>query len=191
MTYPRIHNYNDWSETVNKISHIMLALNARIPVRPKDEEVHQAFRNLSLEVSKVASEGGWGLVTGSDRLSELSSDGVGSLMLEFLDQGFSVSLTRNAGILISWHHYIDPNCDAFAVSREAQKAAVESTLDFIRSKVRNRIGQFPGCDYLTLEGEDGEGVTTVMLDHLQELGFGVTYELPKSTLTLRWVKDAS
>ena len=176
---------------MNKISHIMLALNARIPTPPKDEEVQQAFRSLSLEVSKVASEGGWGLVTGSDRLSELSSDGVGSLMLEFLDRGFSVSLTRNTGILISWYHDIDPNCDAFAVSREAQKAAVEWNLDSIRSEVRNRISQFPDCDYLTLEGEDGEGMATVMMDHLQELGFGVTYELPESTLTLKWVKDDS
>ena len=173
---------------MNKISHIMLALNARIPAPPKDEEVQQAFRNLSLEVSKVASEGGWGLVTGSDRLSELSSDGVGSLMLEFLDRGFSVSLTRNAGILISWRHFIDQNCDAFNVSREAQKAAVEWNLGSIRSEVRNRISQFPDCDYLTLEGEV---MAPVMLDHLQELGFGVTYELPKSTLTLKWVKDDS
>ena len=173
---------------MNKISHIMLALNARIPATPKDEEVQQAFRSLSLEVTKIASEGGWHFVTGIDRLSELSPDGVGSLMLKFLDQGFSVSLTPNAGILISWHHYIDPNCDAFNVSREAQKAAVEWNLDFIRSEVRNRIGQFPGCDYLTLEGKV---MAPVMLDHLQELGFGVTYELPKSTLTLKWVKDDS
>ena len=176
---------------MNKISHIMLALNARIPVRPKDEEVQQAFRSLSLAVSRVASEGGWGLATGTARLSELSPDGVGSLMLKFLDQGFSVSLTRNAGILISWYHDIDPNCDAFNVSREAQKATVEWNLDSIRSEVRNRISQFPDCDYLTLEGEDGEGMATVMMDHLQELGVGVTYELPKSTLTLKWVKDDS
>ena len=178
---------------MNKISHIMLDLNARIPAPPKDEDwdVQQAFRGLSLAVSKVASEGGWDFVTGIARLSELSSDGVGSLMLKFLARGFSVSLTRNAGILISWHHYIDPNCDAFNVSREAQEAAVESTLDFIRSEVRNRIGQFPGCDYLTLEGEDGEGMATVMMDHLQELGFEVTYELPESTLTLKWAKDDS
>ena len=172
---------------MNKISHIMLALNARIPTPPK--EVQQAFRSLSFAVSKVASEGGWDFVTGTARLSELSPDGVGSLMLKFLDQGFSVSLTRNTGILISWHHDIDPNCDAFAVSREAQKAAVEWNLDSIRSEVRNRIGQFPGCDYLTLEGEDGEGMATVMMDHLQELGFEVTYELPESTLTLKWAKD--
>ena len=191
MTYPRIHNYNDWSETVDKISHIMLALNARIPAPPKDEEVQQAFRSLSWAVSKIASEGGWDFVTGSDRLSELSSDGVGSLMLKFLDQGFSVSLTRNTGILISWHHDIDPNCDAFNVSREAQKAAVEWNLDSIRSEVRNRIRQFPGRDYLTLEGEDGEGMATVMVDHLQELGFEVTYELPDATLTLKWAKDDS
>ena len=124
---------------MNKISHIMLALDARIPATPKDEEVQQAFRSLSLAVTKVASEGGWDFVTGSARLSELSSDGVGSLMLKFLDQGFSVSLTPDAGILISWHHYIDPNCDAFAVSREAQKAAVEWNLGCIRSEVRNRI----------------------------------------------------
>ena len=176
---------------MNKISHIMLALNARIPAPPKDEEFQQAFRSLSLAVTKVASAGGWDLVTGSDRLSELSPDGVGSLMLKFLDQGFSVSLTRDAGILISWHHYIDPNHDAFNVSREAQKAAVEWNLDSIRSEIRNRIGQFPGCDYLTLEGEDGEGMTTVMMDALQELGFGVTYELPESTLTLKWAKDDS
>ena len=176
---------------MNKISHIMLALNARIPATPKDEDVQQAFRSLSLAVSKVASEGGWDFVTGSDRLSELSPYGVGSLMLKFLDQGFSVSLTRNTGILISWHHYIDPNCDAFNVSREAQKAAVEWNLDFIRSEVRNSIGQFPGCDYLTLEGEDGEGMATVMVGHLQELGFEVTYELPDSTLTLKWAKDDS
>ena len=176
---------------MNNISHIMLALDARIPAPPKDGDVQQAFRGLSLAVSKVASEGGWDFVTGTARLSELSSDGVGSLMLKFLDRGFSVSLTRNAGILISWHHYIDPNCDAFNVSREAQKAAVEWNLDFIRSEVRNRIGQFPGCDYLTLEGEDGEGMTTVMMDALQELGFGVTYELPASTLTLKWAKDDS
>ena len=179
---------------MNKISHIMLALNARSPATPKDKEVQQTFRELSLEVTKVASEGGWDFVTGSDRLSELSPDGVGgvgSLMLKFLDQGFSVSLTRNTGILISWHHYIDPNCDAFAVSREAQKAAVEWNLDSIRSEVRNHIRQFPGCDYLTLEGEDGEGMATVMMDALQELGFGVTYELPESTLTLKWAKDDS
>ena len=176
---------------MNNISHIMLALNARIPAPPKDEEVQQAFRSLSVAVSRVASEGDWGLVTGDARLSELSPDGVGSLMLKFLAQGFSVSLTRNTGILISWHHHIDPNCDAFNVSREAQKAAVEWNLDFIRSEVRNRIGQFPGCDYLTLKGEDGEGLATVMMDHLQELGFGVTYELPESTLTLKWAKDDS
>ena len=176
---------------MNKISHIMLALNARIPATPKDEDVQQTFRGLSLAVSKVASEGGWGLATGSARLSELSFDGVGSLVLKFLDQGFSVSLTRNIGILINWYHNIDPNCDAFNVSREAQKATVEWNLDFIRSEVRNRIGQFPGCDYLTLEGEDGEGMATVMMDHLQELGFGVTYELPESTLTLKWTKDDS
>ena len=176
---------------MNKISHIMLALNARIPVRPKDEEVQQAFRSLTLAVSRVASEGGWNFVTGSDCLSELSFDGVGSLMLKFLAQGFSVSLTRNTGILISWHHDIDPNCDAFNVSREAQKAAVEWNMDSIRSEVRNHIRQFPGRDYLTLEGEDGEGMATVMMDHLQELGFGVTYELPESTLTLKWAKDDS
>ena len=176
---------------MNKISHIMLALNARIPVRPKDEEVQQAFRELSLAVSEFASEGGWNFVTGSDRLSELSPDGVGSLMLKFLDQGFSVSLTRNTGILISWHHDIDPNCDAFNVSREAQKAAVEWNMDSIQSEVRNHIRQFPGRDYLTLGGEDGEGMATVMMDHLQELGFGVTYELPDSTLTLKWAKDDS
>ena len=180
---------------MNKISHIMLALNERIPVTPKDEEVQQAFRSLSLAVTKISSAGGWDFVTGSVHLSELSSDGVGSLMLKFLDRGFSVSLTRNAGILISWHHYIDPNCDAFAVSREAQKAAVEWNLDSIRSEVRNRISQFPGCSYLTLEGEEGEGMTmtmtTVMMDALQELGFGVTYELPESTLTLKWAKDDS
>ena len=176
---------------MNKISHIMLALNERIPVAPKDEEVQQAFHSLSLEVTKIASEGGWDFVTGSDRLSELSSDGVGRLALKFLDQGFSVSFTRNTGILISWHHYIDPNCDAFNVSREAQKAVVEWNLDCIRSEVRNRIGQFPGCDYLTLDGEDGEGMATVMVDHLQELGFEVTYELPESTLTLKWAKDES
>ena len=186
---------------MNKISHIMLALNARIPATPKDEEVQQAFRELSLAVSKVASEGGWGLATGTAdgwglatgtaRLSELSPDGVGSLMLKFLDQGFSVSLTRNTGILISWHHDIDPNCDAFNVSREAQKAAVEWNMDSIRSEVRNHIRQFPGRDYLTLGGEDGEGMTTVMVDHLQELGFEVTYELPESTLTLKWAKDDS
>ena len=174
---------------MNKISHIMLALNARIPATPKDEDVQQTFRGLSLAVSKVASEGGWGLATGSARLSELSFDEVGSLVLKFLDQGFSVSLTRDTGILINWYHNIDPNCDAFNVSREAQKATVEWNLDFIRSEVRNRIGQFPGCDYLTLEGEDGEGMATVMMDHLQELGFGVTYELPESTLTLKWAKD--
>ena len=176
---------------MNKISHIMLALNARIPATPKDEEVQQAFRELSLAVSEFASEGGWNFVTGSARLSELSPDGVGSLMLKFLDQGFSVSLTRNTGILISWHHDIDPNCDAFNVSREAQKATVEWNLDFIRSEVRNRISQFPDCDYLTLEGEDGEGMATVMMGHLQELGFEVTYELPDSTLTLKWAKDDS
>ena len=177
---------------MNKISHIMLALNARIPAPPTEgQHVQQAFRGLSLAVSKVASEGGWNLVTGITRLSELSPDGVGSLMLKFLDQGFSVSLTRNTGILISWHHDIDPNCDAFNVSREAQKATVEWNLDFIRSEVRNRISQFPDCDYLTLEGEDGEGMTTVMMDALQELGFGVTYELPESTLTLKWAKDDS
>ena len=176
---------------MNKISHIMLALDARIPAPPKDEEVQQAFRSLSLAVSRVASEGGWNFVTGTAHLSELSPDGVGSLMLKFLDQGFSVSLTRNTGILISWHHDIDPNCDAFNVSREAQKATVEWNLDSIRSEVRNRIGQFPGCDYLTLEGEDGEGMATVMMDHLQELGFEVTYELPESTLTLKWAKDDS
>ena len=176
---------------MNKISHIMLALNARIPATPKDEEVQQAFRSVSLAVSRVTSEGGWGLATGTARLSKLSPDGVGSLMLKFLDQGFSVSLTRNAGILISWYHDIDPNCDAFNVSREAQKAAVEWNLDFIRSEVRNRISQFPDCDYLTLEGEDGEGMATVMMGHLQELGFGVTYELPESTLTLKWAKDDS
>ena len=176
---------------MNKISHIMLAMNARIPAPPKDEEVQQALRHLSLAVSRVASEGGWGLATGTARLSELSPNNINSLMLKFLDQGFSVSLTRNTGILISWHHYIDPNCDAFNVSREAQKAAVEWNLDFIRSEVRNRIGQFPGCDYLTLEGEDGEGMATVMMDHLQELGFEVTYELPESTLTLKWAKDDS
>ena len=174
---------------MNKISHIMLALNARSP--PKDKEVQQAFRKLSLEVTKVASEGGWDFVTGSDRLSELSPDGARSLMLKFLDRGFSVSLTRNTGILISWHHYIDPNCDAFAVSREAQETATEWNLDSIRSEVRNRIRQFPGCDYLTLEGEDGEGMATVMMDALQELGFGVTYELPESTLTLKWAEDDS
>ena len=177
--------------TVNKISHIMLALNARTPVGPKDDDVQQAFRSLSLAVSKIASEGGWDFVTGIARLSELPPEGVGGLMLKFLDQGFSVSLTRNTGILISWHHYIDPNCDAFAVSREAQKAAVEWNLDCIRSEVRNRIGQFPGCDYLTLEGEGGEGMATVMVDALQELGFGVTYELPEATLTLKWAKDDS
>ena len=116
---------------------------------------------------------------------------VGSLMLKFLDQGFSVSLTRNTGILISWHHDIDPNCDAFNVSREAQKAAVEWHLDSIQSVVRNHIRQFPGRDYLTLGGEDGEGMATVMMDHLQELGFEVTYELPESTLTLKWAKDDS
>ena len=176
---------------MNKISHIMLALNARIPATPKDEEVQQAFRELSLAVTKIASEGGWNLVTGDARLSELSSDGVGSLMLKFLDRGFSISLTRNAGILISWHHYIDPNHDAFAVSREAQETATEWYLDSIRSEVWNRISQFPDCDYLTLEGEDGEGMTTVMMDALQELGFGVTYELPESTLTLKWAKDDS
>ena len=176
---------------MNKISHIMLALNARIPATPKDEEVQQAFRELSLAVSEFASEGGWNFVTGSARLSELSPDGVGSLMLKFLDQGFSVSLTRNTGILISWHHDIDPNCDAFNVSREAQKAAVEWHLDSIQSEVRNHIRQFPGRDYLTLGGEDGEGMATVMMDHLQELGFGVTYELPDSTLTLKWAKDDS
>ena len=176
---------------MNKISHIMLALNERIPATPKDEEVQQAFRSLSLAVSRVASEGGWGLATGTARLSELSPDGVGSLMLKFLDQGFSVSLTRNTGILISWYHYIDPNHDAFAVSREAQETATERNLDSIRSEVRNRISQFPDCDYLTLEGEDGEGMTTVMMDALQELGFGVTYELPESTLTLKWAKDDS
>ena len=176
---------------MNKISHIMLALNARIPATPKDEEVQQAFRSLSLAVTKIASEGGWDFVTGSARLSELSSDGVGSLMLKFLDRGFSVSLTRNAGILISWHHYIDPNCDAFAVSREAQKAATEWNLDSIRSEVQNRISQFPDHDYLTLEGEGGEGMATVMVDALEELGFGVTYELPESTLTLKWAKDDS
>ena len=176
---------------MNKISHIMLALNERIPATPKDEEVQQAFRSLSLEVTKIASEGGWDFVTGSVRLADLSSDGVGSLMLKFLDRGFSVSLTSNAGILISWHHYIDPNCDAFNVSREAQETATEWNLDSIRSEVRNRISQFPGCDYLTLEGEDGEGMTTVMMDALQELGFGVTYELPESTLTLKWAKDDS
>ena len=176
---------------MNKISHIMLAMNARIPATPKDEEVQQAFRGISLAVSRVASEGGWDLVTGIARLSELSPDGVGSLMLKFLDQGFSVSLAHNTGILISWHHYIDPNCDAFNVSREAQKAAVEWNLDFIRSEVRNRISQFPDCDYLTLEGEDGEGMATVMVDHLQELGFEVTYELPEATLTLKWAKDDS
>ena len=176
---------------MNKISHIMLALNARIPAPPKDEEVQQAFRSLSLAVTKISSAGGWDFVTGSVHLSELSPDGVGSLMLKFLDRGFSVSLTRNAGILISWHHYIDPNCDAFAVSREAQKAATEWNLDSILSEVRNRISQFPDCDYLTLEGEEGEGMTTVMMDALQELGFGVTYELPESTLTLKWAKDDS
>ena len=176
---------------MNKISHIMLALNARIPATPKDEEVQQAFRELSLAVSEFASEGGWNFVTGSDRLSELSPDRVGSLMLKFLDQGFSVSLTRNTGILISWHHDIDPNCDAFNVSREAQKAAVEWNMDSIRSEVRNHIRQFPGRDYLTLGGEDGEGMATVMMDHLQELGFEVTYELPDSTLTLKWAKDDS
>ena len=176
---------------MNNISHIMLALNARIPATPKDEEVQQAFRELSLAVSEFASEGGWNFVTGSARLSELSPDGVGSLMLKFLAQGFSVSLTRNTGILISWHHDIDPNCDAFNVSREAQKAAVEWHLDSIQSVVRNHIRQFPGRDYLTLGGEDGEGMATVMMDHLQELGFGVTYELPDSTLTLKWAKDDS
>ena len=176
---------------MNKISHIMLALNERIPATPKDEEVQQAFRSVSLAVSRVASEGGWGLATGTAHLSELSPDGVGSLMLKFLDQGFSVSLTRNAGILISWYHDIDPNCDAFNVSREAQKATVERNLDFIRSEVRNHISHFPGCDYLTLEGEDGEGMATVMMDHLQELGFEVTYELPEATLTLKWAKDDS
>ena len=176
---------------MNKINHIMLALNERAPAPPKDGDVQQAFRSLSLVVTKIASEGGWDFVTGCDRLSELSFDGVGSLMLKFLDQGFSVSLTRNTGILISWYHDIDPNCDAFNVSREAQKATVEWNLDFIRSEVRNHIGQFPGCDYLKLEGEDGEGMATVMMDHLQELGFGVTYELPESTLTLKWAKDDS
>ena len=176
---------------MNKISHIMLALNARIPATPKDEEVQKAFRELSLAVSEFASEGGWNFVTGSARLSELSPDGVGSLMLKFLDQGFSVSLTRNTGILISWHHDIDPNCDAFNVSREAQKATVEWNLDFIRSEVRNHIRQFPGRDYLTLGGEDGEGMATVMMDHLQELGFEVAYELPEATLTLKWAKDDS
>ena len=176
---------------MNNISHIMLALNARIPATPKDEEVQQAFRSLSWAVTNISSAGGWDFVTGIDRLSELSSDGVGSLMLKFLDQGFSVSLTRNTGILISWHHYIYPNCDAFNVSREAQKAAVEWNLDCIRSEVRNRISQFPGCSYLTLEGEDGEGMATVMMDALQELGFGVTYELPEATLTLKWAKDDS
>ena len=176
---------------MNKISHIMLALNERAPVGPKDEEVQQAFRELSLAVSEFASEGGWNFVTGSARLSELSPDGVGSLMLKFLDQGFSVSLTRNTGILISWHHDIDPNCDAFNVSREAQKAAVEWNMDSIQSEVRNHIRQFPGRDYLTLEGEDGEGMATVMMDHLQELGFGVTYKLPEATLTLKWAKDDS
>ena len=33
-----------------------------------------------------------------------------------------------------------------------------------------------------------------MMDHLQELGFGVTHELPElpeSTLTLKWAKDDS
>ena len=176
---------------MNKISHIMLALNERIPATPKDEEVQQAFRSLSLAVTKISSAGGWDFVTGSARLSELSSDGVGSLMLKFLDCGFSVSLARNAGILISWHHYIDPNCDAFAVSREAQKAATEWNLDSIRSEVRNHISQYPDCACLTLEGEEGEGMTTVMMDALKELGFGVTYELPKSTLTLKWAKDDS
>ena len=176
---------------MNKISHIMLALNARIPATPKDEEVQKAFRELSLAVSEFASEGGWNFVTGTVHLSELSPDGVGSLMLKFLDQGFSVSLTRNTGILISWHHDIDPNCDAFNVSREAQKAAVEWHLDSIQSVVRNHIRQFPGRDYLTLGGEDGEGMATVMMDHLQELGFEVTYELPDSTLTLKWAKDDS
>ena len=176
---------------MNNISHIMLALNARIPVRPKDEEVQQAFRSLSLAVLEFASEGGWNFVTGSACLSELSPDGVEGLMLKFLAQGFSVSLTRNTGILISWHHDIDPNCDAFNVSREAQKAAVEWHLDSIQSEVRNHIRQFPGRDYLTLGGEDGEGMATVMMDHLQELGFGVTYELPDSTLTLKWAKDDS
>ena len=176
---------------MNSIDHIMLALNARIPATPKDEEVQQAFRHLLLAVSRVASEGGWGLATGTVRLSELSPEGVGSLMLKFLDQGFSVSLTRNTGILISWHHDIDPNCDAFNVSREAQKAAVEWNLDSIRSEVRNRIRQFPGRDYLTLDCEDGEGMATVMMDHLQELGFEVTYELPDATLTLKWAKDDS
>ena len=34
-------------------------------------------------------------------------------------------------------------------------------------------------------------MATVMMDHLQELGFGVTYELPDSTLTLKWAKDDS
>ena len=34
-------------------------------------------------------------------------------------------------------------------------------------------------------------MTTVMMDALQELGFGVTYELPESTLTLKWAKDDS
>ena len=144
-------------------------------------------------MSNGASEGGWDLVTGSARLSELSPNNINSLMLKFLDQGFSVSLTRNTGFLISWYHDIDPNCDAFNVSREAQKATVEWNLDFVRSEVRNHIGQFPGCDYLTLEGEDGEGMATatVMMDHLQELGFEVTYELPESTLTLKWAKDDS
>ena len=169
----------------------MLALNARIPATPKDEDVQQVFSRLSLAVTKIASEGGWDFVTGSDRLSGLSPDGVGSLMLKFIGQGFSVSFTRNTGILISWHHDIDPNCDAFNVSREAQKATVEWNLDFIRSEVRNHIRQFPGCDYLTLEGEDGEGMATVMMDHLQELGFEVTYELPEATLTLKWAKDDS
>ena len=46
---------------MKKISHIMTALNERIPVRPKDEEVQQAFRSLSVAVSRVASEGGWNL----------------------------------------------------------------------------------------------------------------------------------
>ena len=91
---------------MNKISHIMLALNARIPAPSKDEEVQQAFRGISLAVLRVASEGGWGLMTGIARLSELSPDGVGSLMLKFLDQGFSVSLTRDTGILIRGH--VDP-----------------------------------------------------------------------------------
>ena len=52
-------------------------------------------------------------------------------MLKFLDQGFSVSLTLNARIPISWHHDIEQNPEPSPFpSREIFEFVAEMTVAF-------------------------------------------------------------